>query len=90
MVGPYRKNDPTLIANARHFFGAKDFLTILAHDKGIFDYAAQIRARQKMKFVDAVHIATAIHAACRFFVTNDKTIRSIDSLNIVQLASLLP
>ncbi len=90
MVGPYRKNNPVLVANARSFFEAKDFLTVLPHDKVIFDYAAQLRARQRMKFVDAVHIATAIHAACRFFVTNDKTIRSVDNLNILQLTSLLP
>jgi predicted nucleic acid-binding protein len=90
MVGPYRTNNPIIISNTRNFFGAAHFLTILPHDTVIFDHAAQLRARQRMKFVDAVHIATALHAACEFFITNDKTIRSVDTLNIVQLTSLLP
>jgi predicted nucleic acid-binding protein len=57
--------------------------------KGIFDYAAQLRARQRMKIIDAVHIATALKAACRYFVTNDKAMHSTGALSVVQLSSLL-
>ncbi|WP_371866543.1 type II toxin-antitoxin system VapC family toxin [Duganella alba] len=55
----------------------------------MFDCAAQLRAAHKIKLVDAVHLATALRAACRFFITNDKAMRSTGSLSVVQLGSLL-
>jgi predicted nucleic acid-binding protein len=42
-----------------------------------------------MKIIDAVHLATALKAACRYFVTNDKAMRSTGALSVVQLSSLL-
>jgi predicted nucleic acid-binding protein len=90
LVGPYRTGDPLLIANAQGFFSdGGSALTILRHDKGIFDYAAGLRARHRMKIIDAVHLATALKAACRYFVTNDKAMRSTGALSVVQLSSLL-
>lgn len=89
LVGPYRSGNPVIIANAIGFFGSAGFLTIIPHDKIIFDYAAQLRASQPMKIIDAVHIATALKAACRFFITNDKAMRSTGALSVVQLGSLL-
>jgi predicted nucleic acid-binding protein len=89
LVGPYRTGNPVLIANAIGFFGSDGFLTIIPHDKIIFDCAAQLRACQQMKIIDAVHIATALKAACRFFITNDKAMRSTGALSVVQLGSLL-
>lgn len=89
MVRPYRTRDPAAIANTQAFFWSEDFLTILPHNKTTFDCAARLRAAQRIKLIDAVHIATAIEAACRFFITNDKAMRSTGQLNVVQLASLL-
>lgn len=89
LVGPYRTGNPLLIANAIEFFESEGFLTIIPHDKVIFDYAAQLRATQQMKIIDAVHIATALKNACRFFITNDKAMRSTGSLSVVQLGNLL-
>lgn len=90
MVGPYRTKNPRAISSTRDFFRTSSFLTILPHDGAIFDHAAQLRAAQKMRFIDAVHIATAIAAACTFFITNDTALRTIGGLGVVQLKTLLP
>jgi predicted nucleic acid-binding protein len=90
MVGPYRTKNPVAISNTRDFFKTSSFLTILPHDSAIFDHAAQLRASQKMRFIDAVHIATAIAAACTFFITNDTALRTIGGLGVVQLKTLQP
>lgn len=71
------------------FFETSHFLTVLSHDRAIWDLAAQLRAAHKLKLPDAVHLATAIKAACRFLITNDKATRSTGALSVVQLGSLL-
>ncbi|KQQ33092.1 hypothetical protein ASF61_13535 [Duganella sp. Leaf126] len=90
MVGPYRKRDPRLIATTRNFFLSRDFLTILPHDSAILDHAARLRGEERLRFIDAIHMATACAAACKFFVTNDKSIRTREHIAVVQLDTLLP
>lgn len=55
----------------------------------MFDDAAKLVARKRLKFIDALHVATALTAGCPFFMTNDTGIRSSDSLEVVQLGELL-
>jgi predicted nucleic acid-binding protein len=90
MVGPYRKMDPGLIATTHNFFRSKNFLTIVPHDRAIFDHAARLRAEGRLRFIDAIHVATATSADCKFFVTNDKAIRSQGNIAVIQLDTLLP
>jgi len=90
MVGPYRKMDTRLITTTRNFFRSSNFLTILPHDSEIFDHAARLRAEDRLRFIDAIHVATATSAACKFFITNDKAIRTQNGIAVVQLDTLLP
>ena len=90
MVGPYRTKNPASIATTRDFFRTNKSLTVLSHDSAIFDHAAQLRATERMRFIDAVHIATAVAAACTFFITNDTALRTIGGLGVVQLKTLQP
>ena len=89
LVKPYQSDNLGLAASIKAFFRTEDFLTILPHDAETFDLAAQLRAKQGMKFIDALHYATAIRAGCKFFVTNDIGIRASDVLEVVQLKSLI-
>lgn len=89
LVQPYRARNAVLVAETRGFFETSDFLTVLSHDRAIWDLAAQMRAAYRLKLPDAVHLATALQAACRFFITNDKAMRSTGSLSVVQLGNLL-
>ncbi len=89
LVKPYQSDSLGLAASIKAFFRAEDFLTILPHDAETFDLAAQLRAKQGMKFIDALHYATAIRAGCKFFVTNDSGIRASDVLEVIQLKSLI-
>ncbi len=89
MVGPYRQDDPALAARFKRFFAQKGFLTIVPHDSEVFDAAAMLVARKRLKFIDALHVATAIHAGCQFFITNDAGIASVEGLEVVSLNALL-
>ena len=89
MVGAYKHADPTLATRFKLFFAQKNFLTIATHDAQTFDAAAQLVAKGGLKFIDALHIATAVHNQCAYFVTNDKSIKSSAHLQVVQLEQLL-
>ena len=89
MVGAYKHTDPTLASRFKLFFSQKNFLTIAAHDAQTFDAAAQLVAKGGLKFIDALHMATAVHNQCAYFVTNDKGIKSGTQLQVVQLEQML-
>lgn len=86
MVGPYRSRNPHHIASARAFFAQKHVLTVVRHEDWAFEQAAQFRALTSVKLIDALHIATALQAKCRFLITNDKAIRASSRLQVLQLA----
>ncbi len=90
MVGAYRQNDPVLVARFKQFFAQKNFLTIASHDHAVFDAAAMLVARNRLRFIDALHFATAQSTGCPFFITNDTAIKSMANLEVILLASLLP
>ena len=89
MVGAYKNADPTLATRFKLFFSQKNFLTVAAHDAQTFDAAAQLVAKGGLKFIDALHMATALNNQCAYFVTTDKGIRSGGHLKVVQLEQLL-
>lgn len=89
MVRPYQTGDPTLVAGIKSFFGTAGFLSVRSHDAAAFDLAAQLRARHGMKFIDALHLATAINAECRFLITNDGDFRSQGAIEVIGLRGLL-
>ena len=89
MVRPYQTGDPTLVAGIKSFFGTAGFLAVRSHDAAAFDLAAQLRARHGMKFIDALHVATAISAECRFLITNDGDFRSQVAIEVISLRGLL-
>jgi predicted nucleic acid-binding protein len=88
LVKPYQTDNLVLAASFKAFFRTEDFLSIQPHDAETFDLAAQLRAKRGLKFIDALHYATAIQAGCKFFVTNDGGIQSSDVLEVVSVKIL--
>lgn len=48
--------------------------------------AARIRARHRLRTVDALQLAAALDAGATGFVTNDRALRSVDALEVLVLA----
>jgi len=51
--------------------------------------AAQLRAATGIKTPDALHVAAALTAGCKSFVTNDRRLPRIPGLRVIQLSSYL-
>jgi predicted nucleic acid-binding protein len=89
MVGPYRQADPSLAARFKQFFAQSQLLSVVAHQRHVFDSAAQLAAKKRMKFIDALHVATAIDVGCTTLITNDLGVPPVQGLDVIQLADLL-
>lgn len=89
MVRPYRNADAVAIARIKKFFARKNFIASLQHNAICFDMASQIRAKTRLKLVDALHYATAISADCRFLLTNDRAFKAYGNIEIISLNMLL-
>lgn len=88
LVKPYQTGNMALVASFKEFFSMENFLSIQPHDAEIFDLAAKLRAGRGLRFIDALHYATAIRAGCKFFITNDGGIQSSDVLEVVVIKNL--
>jgi predicted nucleic acid-binding protein len=51
--------------------------------------AGLMRGRRGHSLPDAIHLATAVRAVASVFVTNDRRLRAIPRLDVVQLADLV-
>jgi predicted nucleic acid-binding protein len=50
--------------------------------------AAELRARYKLSLIDALQIAAALGAGCDGFLTNDKDLKRVGTLNVLVLSEL--
>jgi predicted nucleic acid-binding protein len=89
MVHPYRSNEPEEIARGKALFTRENFLTVLSHDARAFDLATQLRARARLRMIDALQYATALNAGCRFMISNDTDFKPSNALEVVRIDSLL-
>ena len=89
MVYPYKTKSEIDIVRGKAFFARENFLTVLPHTSDLFDMAARLRAETGMKLIDSLHYATALKAGCKFFLSNDKGIRSTTNLEVILIDDLV-
>lgn len=88
MVYPYRNGSAVTVSRFKSFFAQKGFLSIAEHDPECFDDAAMIAGQKQMKLIDAIHYRTALHAGCRYLLTNDRGFRTDAEMEVVQIDDL--
>ena len=89
MVRPYKIGNIAMIEQFKAFFYREEFLTILPHDSKTFDVAAQISAKHGMKLIDALHLATALQAGCKYLITQDMVFKQVEGVELVNLKNIL-
>ncbi len=88
LVQPLRRGLRTLEAAYRNVFAAPDVRLIPA-TRRLWEDCARLRASTGLKTADALHAATAIHAGCALFITNDADFRRVEALPTVVLDDLV-
>jgi predicted nucleic acid-binding protein len=74
-VLPLRNDDANLVRRFDIAFDAAEFVPMPPE---VFDLAAELRARNRIKTPDALHLAAAIHNGCDEFWTNDDRLASLN------------
>ena len=85
LYGTHRLRREVLAQQYQQLFFEIGAVDLIAVDLDILEHAALIGADQRLKLVDAIHLASAVVSGCRTFVTNDKRFRPLNGIEIVQL-----
>src|SRR5579875_2632276 len=75
LVLPTRKNNIFALTSYRRLFSSPE-LTLLPYEEPAVQIYAELRASQRMKPLDALHLATAAAAKVGLFVTQDTKLLS--------------
>ncbi len=87
LVVPYRAGNTRLAERyERLLTGSRGIrLTELSRDQ--LRAAAQLRATTGARTPDALHLASALTAGCKTFLTNDRRLPRVSGLRVIQLSS---
>jgi predicted nucleic acid-binding protein len=82
-VGPLQREDEDLLGLFDLFFTSSDTERVPLTTE-VFDLAAELRAKYRLKTPDAIHLAAALRAECEELWTNDRRFSNAagDSLQI--------
>lgn len=88
LYGAHRLDRNGVVEKYELFFRDTDLIHLVPIDLGTCKAAAKIGAENRLKLIDAIHIASAVAVDCDIFITNDKGIRPIAGIRVVQLSTL--
>jgi uncharacterized protein len=71
LVVPKREGETALCQRYREMFESFPNLSVLALDTSIAEIASDLRALHTVRTPDAIHLATALHAGAKAFVSED-------------------
>jgi len=91
LVVPKRLGETVLCQRYREMFESFPNLSVLTLDARIAEIASDLRASHNVRTPDAIHLATALHAGAKAFVTQDGRLKGKGletlSLDAVPLSS---
>ncbi len=85
---PIKKGRKDLEQAYRDILTSGERLRLLPVSQAIAESAAQLRADHNLRTPDALHIATALNAACDAFLTNDNGLKRIIQIRVLALDDL--
>lgn len=88
LYGAYKRGRVDSVGKFESIFEDLDLFRFVPVDPGLIKDAAKIGAKERMKLIDALHVASASEVGCDVLVTNDKGVRSSGSLRVVHLSDI--
>ncbi len=89
LVGPYRANDPQLVADFETFLRLPG-IELVPVTPPILREAARLRSQwPRLRSPDAIHAATALNRGATSLLTNDFGFRNIPGLNVIVLDDVI-
>jgi predicted nucleic acid-binding protein len=88
LVLPIRESLHEVVHAHKELLLDPELFTLTPMNREIFLKAAELAGKLRIRTPDALHLAAALEARCSFFITNDKGIRSIPGVTVVQVSEL--
>jgi predicted nucleic acid-binding protein len=85
LVGPFISGNAAVLASYQAFF-ADPAIKVFALTVAVCERAARLRAAQRFKLPDALHLAAAIEHGCNLFLTNDAQLSRCTDIPVDVLA----
>ncbi len=91
LVKPMLDQNSELVTSYLKILQAGANFSVLPVDRSVLINAAKLRAefRSQVRLPDAIHLSSALSCGCDNFLTNDKRLKSVKSLNVVILADMI-
>jgi predicted nucleic acid-binding protein len=90
LVQPLARGRPDLADRYRQLIVSGPDLAVWEVSRAVLESAASLRARYRVKTLDAIHIASAVVNSADRFITNDEGLRRIQEVRVLILADYLP
>ena len=88
LIKPIRDNRIQVIQTHKELLLDPELFTLISPNQDTFLQAAQLGGKLSMRTQDAIHMACAIESKCKYFITNDKGIKSTGDVIVIQVGDL--
>jgi predicted nucleic acid-binding protein len=88
LVQPYHHEDSNLAEKYKEILLHSDNLFIVPVSSEIADKAAEFRARYGIRTPDAIQIATALQGGSSIFMTNSRSLKKIQEIEVITLCDI--
>jgi predicted nucleic acid-binding protein len=88
LIDPLARGDTELAANYEKLLSGDTAVVLVPIDREILIFAAHIRAIDRLKLADAIHIATARVAGATIFLTADRRFKVPPGIGLINWYSL--
>lgn len=85
LIKPIRDNLNQVIQAHKELLLDPELFTLISPNQDTFLLAAELGGKLSMRTPDAIHMACAIESKCKYFITNDKGIKSTGDVSVVQI-----
>jgi predicted nucleic acid-binding protein len=83
---PTKMGAQNIIAAHKALLFDEDLFTLTPTSRHLFLSALELSAETGLQMIDALHLQSAIDHQCHYFVTNDKRLKTVRGLEVVQLS----
>ena len=88
LVKPLLDGDVELVDIYKRVLVTSEALTVAPMSRSIVIRAAELRSEHRLRFPDAIHLATALAERCATFITNDRRLPDGGDLAMLVLGEL--
>ncbi len=89
LIKPIHDNLNQVIQAHKELLLDTELFTLISPNQDTFLVAAELGGKSSMRTPDAIHMACAIESKCKYFITNDKGIKSTGGVTVVQIMELV-